>query len=159
MEIRPYTEEDLPSMIRIWNQVIEAASSFPQEEYLNEETGKAWFSSQTYCGVAVENGTVIGLYTIRPNNVGRCSHAANAFYAVDKERRGRHIGTQIVEDSLVKAKELGFMFMQFNSVLECNIHARHVYERLGFVQVGTIPNGYRMNDGSYVNICLYYHKL
>ena len=49
--------------------------------------------------------------------------------------------------------------MQFNAVVENNIHARHLYERLGFVYVGTIPNGFRMKDGSFQNIRLYYHTL
>lgn len=159
MEIRPYTENDLPAMIRIWNQVIESGCSFPQEEYLTERTGKEWFGSQTYCAVATEEDEVVALYCFRPNNTGRCGHAANAHYAVDAAWRGRHIGMRIVEDSLLTAKQFGFRIMQFNTVLETNVHARHVYERAGFVQVGTIPNGYRLKVGSYVNICLYYHKL
>jgi hypothetical protein len=32
-------------------------------------------------------------------------------------------------------------------------------ERLGFVQLGTIPGGFRMKDGHYENICPYYHTL
>jgi len=159
MKIRAYTEKDLPDMIRIWNQVVESGCSFPQVELLTPETGREWFAAQTYSAVAVEEDRVVGLYAFRPNNVGRCGHAANAHYAVDADRRGEHIGTMMVEDSLVRAKEFGFKFMQFNTVLETNIHARHVYERCGFIQVGTIPAGYLRKDGSYVNICLYYHKL
>ena len=49
--------------------------------------------------------------------------------------------------------------MQFNAVVENNTHARHLYERLGFVQVGMIPNGFLMKDGSYQNIFLYYYML
>jgi len=159
MEIRPYTEKDLSAMIKIWNQVVESGCSFPQVEILTYETGKAWFDAQTYCAVAVVDEQVVALYAFRPNNVGRCGHTANTHYAVAVDWRGKHIGTKMVEDSLVKAKECGFTSMQFNTVLECNVHARHIYERCGFVQVGTIPNGYLMKDGSYVNVCLYYHKL
>jgi len=159
MKIRPYKESDLPEMIKIWNQVVESGCSFPHVEYFNMETGKQWFASQTYTAVVEEKGTIVALYCFRPNNIGRCGHAANAHYAVEEKWRGKHIGTAIVEDSLLKAKEFGFKIMQFNTVLECNIHARHVYERCGFVQVGTIPNGYLMKDGNYVNMCLYYHKL
>ena len=57
------------------------------------------------------------------------------------------------------AKDLGFRVLQFNAVVESNIHARHLYERLGFVQLGTIPGGFRMKDGHYENICPYYHVL
>ena len=59
----------------------------------------------------------------------------------------------------VQARNNGFKLMQFNAVVENNTHARHLYERLGFVQVGMIPNGFLMKDGSYQNIFLYYHVL
>ena len=49
--------------------------------------------------------------------------------------------------------------LQFNAVVEGNIHARHLYERLGFTQLGTIPRGFRMKDGSFANICPYYKEL
>ena len=62
-------------------------------------------------------------------------------------------------DSLAQAKRLGFRVMEFNAVVENNVHARHLHERLGFVRLGTIPGGFRMKDGSYQNICPYYHTL
>ena len=37
--------------------------------------------------------------------------------------------------------------------------ARHLYERLGFTQLGVIPKGFRMKDGHYEDICPYYHEL
>ena len=159
MKIREYTEKDIPAMVRIWNEVVEDGIAFPQEELLDERSGKEFFASQTYCGVAEENGGIMGLYILHPNNVGRCGHICNASYAVDSACRGMHIGEKLVSDCLVQAKRLGFGVMQFNAVVESNIHARHLYERLVFVQLGTIPNGFRMKDGSYQNICPYYHTL
>ena len=99
------------------------------------------------------------LYFLHPNNVGRCGHIANASYAIDSNYRGKHIGEKLVSDSLLQAKKAGFKLLQFNAVVESNIHARHLYARLGFVQVGTIPNGFLMKDGSYQNIHLYYYVL
>ena len=159
MTVREYTEEDINAMVRIWNEVVEDGIAFPQEEFLDEKSGKEFFASQTYCGVAEENGKVEGLYILHPNNIGRCGHICNASYAVDSACRGKHIGEKLVSDCLVQAKRLGFGVMQFNAVVESNIHARHLYERLGFIQLGTIPNGFRMKDGSYQNICPYYHTL
>ena len=121
--------------------------------------GKAFFAAQTYCAVADDNGTVVGLYILHPNNVGRCGHIANASYAIDSVYRGKHIGEQLVSDCLNQAKEHGFKLMQFNAVVENNVHARHLYERLDFVMLGTIPNGFLMRDGTYQNICLYYYVL
>lgn len=158
--VRAYTEADLPAMITIWNEVVEDGIAFPQEELLDTESGKAFFASQTFCGVAInEADIVLGLYILHPNNIGRCGHICNASYAVSRESRGLHIGEKLVLDCLMQGKAHGFQILQFNAVVESNIHARHLYERLGFLQLGTIPNGFRMKDGSYANICPYYRTL
>ncbi len=159
MIIRSYKESDLAAMVRIWNEVVEEGVAFPQLECLDGESGRAFFASQTYCGVAEDDGRVVGLYILHPNNIGRCGHIANASYAVDASCRGKHIGEQLVSDCLRQARAHDFRLLQFNAVVESNVHARHLYERLGFVQLGTIPGGFHMKDGSYQNICLYYHVL
>ena len=159
MQVREYTKGDLPEMIRIWNEVVDEGVAFPEEEVLDEAGGEAFFASQSYSGVAVEDGKVYGLYILHPNNIGRCGHICNASYAVSSEARGRHIGEMLVKDCLRTGRELGFRVLQFNAVVESNVHARHLYERLGFVQLGTIPGGFRMKDGHYENICPYYHEL
>lgn len=159
MEIRKYRESDIPEMVRIWNKVVEEGVAFPQEEYLDAESGKKFFSEQSYCGVAEHNGSVVGLYILHPNNISRLGGISNASYAVDSACRGQHIGEKLVLDCLAQAKKLGFNILQFNAVVESSIHARHLYERLGFVLIGTIPRAFRKNDGSFENICLYYHEL
>ena len=159
--VRKYEEKDLPDLIRIWNEVVEDGVAFPQEEYLNEETGKAFFAEQTYTAAAVdeESGKVYGLYILHPNNIGRCGHICNASYAVSRDSRGLHIGEKLVSDCLTRGKEHGFGVLQFNAVVACNVPARHLYERLGFTQLGVIPKGFRMKDGHYEDICPYYIEL
>lgn len=159
MIIRKYNENDIKAMITIWNEIVEEGVAFPQEELLDQDTGKEFFASQSYVGVAQEEEKIVGLYILHPNNVGRCSHICNASYAVSSKERGRHIGEKLVKDCLVMAKQTGFKVLQFNAVVESNVHARHLYERLGFKQLGVIPGGFRMKDGTYENICPYYHVL
>lgn len=159
MTVRQYTPADIPAMIKIWNEVVEAGDAFPQEECLTAETGAEFFAQQTYTGVAEENGRIFGLYILHPNNVGRCGHICNASYAVAGDARGKHIGEQLVLDCLAQGKAHGFRVLQFNAVVESNVHARHLYERLGFEQLGTIKGGFRMKSGEYVNICPYYREL
>ena len=159
MEVREYSNNNMKEIIRIWNEVVEEGIAFPQEELLAMESGTEFFASQTYTGVAEEDGKIYGLYILHPNNVGRCGHICNASYAVSSDARGKHIGEQLVKDCLQKGKELGFRVLQFNAVVESNTHARHLYERLGFTQLGTIPGGFRMKDGHYENICPYYKEL
>lgn len=159
MKIRKYTDADINEMVTIWNEIVEEGMAFPQEESLTEERAKDFFASQTYTAVAEEDGKIYGLYILHPNNIGRCGHISNASYAVASSARGKRIGERLVKDSIVQARFHGFGLLQFNAVVESNIHARHLYERLGFIQLGTIPKGFRMKDGSYENICPYYIEL
>ena len=160
MIIRSYEEKDIKEMTAIWNEVVEDGSAFPQEELLDEISGAKFFAEQSRCGVAVDDsGNIAGLYILHPNNVGRCGHICNASYAVSSKCRGQHIGEKLVLDCIAQAKKIGFKILQFNAVVESNIHARHLYERIGFTQLGVIPNGFRMKDGHYENICPYYIEL
>ena len=160
MIVRTYEEKDLAAMIRIWNEVVEEGEAFPQEEFLDEVTGAEFFAAQTYAAVAEDekDGTVHGLYILHPNNIGRCGHIGNASYAVRSDSRGRHIGEMLVKDCLEQAKA-HFKLLQFNAVVDSNVHARHLYERLGFVTLGKIPRGFRMKDGHFEDIWLYYCEL
>ena len=161
IQIRAYRETDLKTMNRIWNEVVEDGAAFPQTELLDKSSGAAFFAEQTYCGVAedTESGQVLGLYILHPNNVGRCGHICNASYAVSAASRGMHIGEKLVLDCILQAGALGFRVLQFNAVVASNTHARHLYERIGFHQLGTIPGGFRMKDGTYEDICPYYIEI
>ena len=159
--MRKYEEKDLIEMIQIWNEIVEEGNAFPQEEILNLESGASFFSEQTYTGVAVDVETEIiyGLYILHPNNIGRCGHICNASYAVRSQSRGLHIGEKLVLDCIEQGRKRGFSILQFNAVVATNKHARHLYERLGFTQLGTIPKGFRMKDGCFEDICPYYRVL
>ena len=120
---------------------------------LNTESGKAIFAAQNHCD------KVLWLYILRPNNVGRCEHICNASYAVSTEARGLHIGEKLVQDCLAMGKTPGFGVMQFNAVVATSLHARHLYEQLGFTQLVVILRGIRMKGGRYEDICPYYKEL
>lgn len=159
MIIRGYEPADLNQMTEIWNEVVEEGNAFPQEKLLNSKTGEEFFASQSSCGVAVDGSKVYGLYILHPNNVGRCGHICNASYAVTADSRGKHIGEKLVLHCMKTAKALGFSVLQFNAVVETNIRARHLYERIGFTQLGVIPKGFKMKDGHFEDICPYYIEL
>ncbi len=161
MIVRAYKKDDLDTMIEIWNEVVEEGVAFPQEDLLDGKTGADFFASQTYSAVAEDenNHDIYGLYILHPNNVGRCGHICNASYAVCSTSRGQRIGEKLVLDSLHQARKHMFQILQFNAVVESNIYARRLYEKLGFISLGIIPGGFRMKDGHYENICPYYYVL
>ena len=152
--VRAYTSADVDAAINIWNEVVRDGVAFPQEDELDAATGDEFFRAQSFTGLAVDedNGEILALYILHPNNVGRCAHISNASYAVRSDVRGRHIGEIIVKDSIARARQLGFRILQFNAVVATNIHARRLYQRLGFTELGTIPGGFRMPDGSFEDI-------
>lgn len=160
IKIVEYDRKYITEAVLIWNEVVAEGIAFPQEEPLDERSGDEFFRSQSFTGLALDEcGAVIGLYILHPNNVGRCGHISNASYAVKGSVRGRHIGEQLVMHSLTKGRELGFKILQFNAVVASNMHARHLYKRLGFVELGLIPGGFRMPDGSFADIIPQYHLL
>ena len=159
LEIRCYQEKDLLEMLCIWNDVVKEGIAFPQTETLDQPEAKAFFAVQSFTAVAESQGEIVGLYILHPNNIGRCGHIANASYAVKASRRGMKIGEKLVAHSLEKGKALGFRVLQFNAVVRTNTNAIALYEKLGFVRLGTVPGGFLMKDGHYEDIILFYHSL
>lgn len=160
IDIREYKRDDIPHLIAIWNEVIEDGQAFPQEACLDLQSGTAFFSDQDYTAVAVDRReTVLGLYILHANNIGRCGHIANTSYAVRKDLRGLGIGGKLVRDSLIQAARLGFCLMQFNAVVKNNHGAMRLYEKLGFIRLGVIPGGFRLKDGRYEDMYPYYKIL
>lgn len=159
--VRAYTPGDADRCMDIWNAVVEEGVAFPQTDPLIPGIAHAFFASQSAVGVAevVCDAEVVGLYILHPNNVGRCGHIANASYAVAPGMRGRHIGEMLVRDSIVTARDMGFRILQFNAVVASNAGARRLYEKIGFVPLGTIPGGFLMPDGTYEDIVPYYYDL
>ncbi|MBQ9601149.1 MAG: GNAT family N-acetyltransferase [Neisseriaceae bacterium] len=158
--IREFNANDLPQMISIWNDIVADGTAFPQETPLNPQTAQAFFGEQSLTAVAINDlGKIVGLYILHPNNIGRCGHIANASYAVDKNCRGQKIGEQLVNHSLQQAAKLGFKIMQFNAVVASNQTALRLYQKLGFTQLGVIKNGFRLNNGEFVDIVPHYIEL
>ena len=161
INVRAYQAADVAVMNEIWNAVVEDGMAFPQTDGMNEAEGTVFYAAQTYCAVAQdeESGEIVGMYILHPNNIGRCGHLANASFAVRESARGAHVGEKLVRDCLKQAGERGFRVLQFNAVVNSNTGARHLYEKLGFVRLGTVPGGFRNKNDEYEDIILYYHTL
>ena len=161
LKIEEFKKEYVKDAIAIWNDIVEDGIAFPQKEALDEKSGTEFFNSQSFTGIAIDTDSneIVGLYILHPNNVGRCGHISNASYAVKKSKRGMHIGEFLVKDCLAKAREIGFRILQFNAVVATNTSALKLYAKLGFTQLGIIPNGFMMKDGTYEDIIPHYIEL
>jgi len=161
IKVREYTENDIAELAAIWNEVVAEGVAFPQTEPLTTLEAADLFAEQSFTGVAEDESTgeILGLYILHPNNVGRCGHISNASYAVKSTARGLRIGRELVLHSLEKGRELGFRLLQFNAVVKTNHGAISLYEKLGFVRLGTIPGGFLLKDGTFEDIILFYRTL
>ncbi len=157
--VRAYQKEDLPGMTILWNEVVRAGNAFPQENLLTLEESTVFFGEQSFTGVVEEGGKIVGLYILHPNNIGRCGHLANASYAVLEQVRGQGVGERLVKHCLEQGRVLGFKVLQFNAVVCSNVAALRLYKKLGFVKLGTVPEGFKNAEGVYEDICLFYKQL
>ena len=124
------------------------------------------FSARYWCPrgpgdgyVAEREGQVVGMFVIRPNHPGPGAHVANASYAVRADVRGLGLGRRMGEASLPIAPELGYRAMQFNAVVSTNVHAVRLWRSLGFRIIGTVPDGFRLPDGTTVAHYVMYRTL
>lgn len=161
IKIVSYELKYIEPAIAIWNNIVKEGMAFPQLETLDESSGDLFFKEQTFTGITIDSDTeeVIGLYILHPNNIGRVGHISNASYAVKQGIRSQGIGEKLVLHCLEKARESGFRLMQFNAVVKNNAVALHLYDKLGFHRLGTIPGGFLLKDGSYEDIVLFYIEL
>ncbi len=158
ISVREYTPDDIAAMRDIWNEVVLQKNAFPQIEPLGNDAAD-FFYSQSFCGVAEENGELLGMYILHPNNVGRCGHICNASYAVKSSARGKGAGRALVTDCISRAKSIGFRILQFNAVVASNASAIALYEKLGFERVGTVKGGFLNGSGEYEDIIIFCYYL
>ena len=78
---------------------------------------------------------------------------------VSASARGRGVGRAMAEHSLNEARRLGFRAMQFNFVVSTNEDAIHLWKKLGFEIVGTLPGAFKHPDRGYVDAYVMFRAL
>lgn len=146
------TDADHGELLDLFRAIVAAGEGYPQdpdEPVAPEAFHTYWLAPATAAIVARgTDGALAGAYTMKPNGPGRAAHVANAGFIVAAAHRGMGIGEALVRHSFDTARAHGFDAMQFNFVFETN-PARRLYERLGFTDVGRVPD---VIDGEAVHI-------
>ena len=84
---------------------------------------------------------------------------ANCGYVTAEAAQGRGIARAMCEHSLARARERGFMAMQFNFVVSTNERAAKLWESLGFETVGRLPRAFRHPEKGLVDALVMYRNL
>ena len=159
LSIRPAGSEDWPAIWGIMAPVIAQGDSYAWEQLAAEEGRAVWLDAAADVFVAVDGGTVVGTYLLKPNQPGRGAHVCNAAFMVAPAAQGRGVGGAMAEDALVRAKAAGYRGMQFNLVVATNEPAIALWRRLGFGVVGRIPGGFRHAEHGLVDALIMYRDL
>lgn len=154
-------EKDYDSIWEIFSNVIKTADTYVfGPDTPKESLAKIWFADNMDTFVAVEDdGSIVGTYFIKPNQVDLGSHIANCGYMVSPMHQGRGVGQQMCEHSIEWARAKGYTGIQFNIVVSSNISAVNLWKRYGFEIIGTTPKGFRHKDLGFVDTYIMFKNL
>ncbi len=157
-------EADMESLRKLYECIVAEGTSYPHQRPPElEEFREYWFRGKTtvvaYGKDRAKCAEVLGAFYLKPNWPGRARHVANAGFIVAPEWRNKGLGWLLGATMLDYAKYLGYRSVIFNLVFSKNQLAQHLWERLGFSQIGLIPDAARMDDGSYQDALIMFKSL
>ncbi len=156
-EIRVGTAEDRPALEVMAAEIIADGTLFPFEDVAG--VMRYWNAPKAAVFVACMDGTVVGSYTLQPNQADRGSHVANAGYMVSEAYRGQGLGEELGKHSIEIARQFGYLAMQFNYVVGTNRSAVELWERLGFETLAQVPEAFRHPQKGFVAVHIMHRAL
>lgn len=166
--IRPATDADHEAIWKIFHEVVAPGDTYAIDPNISQDDALAyWFQSSRQTYVAEDDCLkqsssrehILGTYVLNPNHVGGGSHIANAAFMVSAAARGKGIGRAMAAHCLAEARRLGFRAMQFNFVVSTNESAIHLWKKLGFEIVGTLPGAFRHPQKGFVDTYVMFRSL
>jgi L-amino acid N-acyltransferase YncA len=151
MNIRTALPSDLPALVAIYNQAIEAGHQTADLSPMTVDERRGWFESHSPhthpIFVAEEDGTVLGYCTISPYRPGRMAlrHTAEISYFVDARHRRRGVASRLLTFAVEACPSLDLRTL-FAIVLETNTVSIRLLKRHGFERWGHLP-GVAVFDG------------
>lgn len=161
MNIREATNDDWPSFYPIFSAIIAAGETYAYSANLSSDDARSlWMEGPpSRVIVAVDEGRVVGSAKMGPNRPGRGTHVATASFMVDPNSHGHGIGRALGIDVIERAREEGYVAIQFNAVVETNVGAVHLWQSLGFEILATVPEAFDSAKHGLVGLHVMYLKL
>ena len=161
MTIRPYQDQDWPSVWRIIKPVFRSGETYAFSPDITEEQASlVWIEKPEITFVAVgSDEEILGTYYIKPNQPTLGAHVCNCGYIVAEQARGRGIASEMCEHSQREAATRGYRAMQYNLVVSTNDIAVQLWEKHGFDIIGTLPESFRHASLGYVDAHVMYKQL
>ena len=159
--IRPASPEEFAPIWPFFRDILAEGKTYAYPPDVTFEQGRdLWFEKGRIVYVAEEGeGRMLGTCYLRANREGPASHVANAGFMVAPEGRGQGLAKRMGEFIIEQARAQGYKALQFNFVVASNTHAVKAWQSIGMDIIGTVPEGYQLPDGSYVDAYIMYRKL
>jgi GNAT superfamily N-acetyltransferase len=161
MEIREATPQDWPRIYPFWSRIVEAGETYAYPLGLSQQEARAWWMAEPpdRTVVAVDGDEVLGSAKMGPNRPGRGAHVATGSFMVDPARQGRGVGRALGEHLVAWAGHAGYHSIQFNAVVQVNDAAVRLWQQLGFVIIGTVPEAFDHRTKGLVGLHIMVKKL
>jgi L-amino acid N-acyltransferase YncA len=159
--IRDANGDDWPAIYPIFRAIVDAGATYAYPENLaSDDARRLWMEpAPGHCVVALDADTILGSAKMGPNRPARGAHVATASFMVDPGQQGRGVGLALGTYALDWARASGYRSMQFNAVVETNVGAVRLRQRLGFEILTTVPEAFDQRDVGLVGLHVMHRSL
>jgi len=145
LTIRRATLADWPQIWPMVRDVARDGTTFAYDPALTEEQAREDWMTPAPGRVVVAcspETRVLGVANMYANRPGPGAHIASGSLIVAREARHNGVGDRLVSDMVEWCRSQRFAAIQFNAVVDTNTAAIRLYERHGFITVGTAPGAF-----------------
>jgi GNAT superfamily N-acetyltransferase len=151
MHFRLADDHDDDALWRIIEPTVRAGETWALPRDWTREAALAYWRAPSLETWVADRGTpdgtpdardVVGTYFLRPAQLGPGSHLGNGGYMVRPDAWGKGVAGAMCDHSIQRARERGFVAIQFNFVVSTNARAVALWERKGFRVIGRSPGAY-----------------
>ena len=155
--LRALRWDDLDDLLEMINSLVEEGADIMVDREQTRDEELNWLAralseqekkEKTYVAAEVK-GKLMANSQISRLGAGRQSHVGILGIAIRDGYRNIGIGTQMIKTRLDEGKKMGVKVLILD-VFAGNRHAKHVFEKIGFREVGKIPKGI-FKDGKYID--------
>ena len=149
--------DDLDDLLDMINSLVEEGAEIMMDQKQTRDEELNWLArnlsdqekkERTYVAAEVD-GKLIANSQVSRFGAGRQSHVGLLGIAIRDGYRNIGIGTQMMETLLDEGKKMGIKVLILD-MFATNKRAKHVYEKMGFREVGRIPKKI-FKDSKYID--------
>ena len=143
---------DLDDLLEFINSLVDEGAEILIEKRTTREAEADWLGrlladiekGSVICVAGEIDGKVVANSEVR-KGTGKRSHVGSLGIAIRDGYRDVGTGTEMMRVLVEEARRVGLKVLRL-TVFDSNLRARHVYEKVGFREVGKMPKALRKGD-------------